>query len=154
MLILGYDCFCFVEVDQSFVKHKKMTKKNVVVSDSKSGIEITVPVSDSSLFTTAVQKPSTGGYMTISRKKLLHNLDINGGGTERINTWVDSMRASSPTHYKSGSSLAQDHLNSWMVRSKNSFVVPLYIFSYTSFLLIMCNINNVTASPPFGTGHV
>lgn len=93
-----------------------MTKKNVVVSDTKSGIEVTVPVSESSLFTTAVQKPSSGGYMTISRKKMLHNLDINGGGSERINTWVDSMRASSPTHYKSHSSLAQDHLNSWMVR--------------------------------------
>ncbi|KAL8110763.1 putative trehalose-phosphate phosphatase J [Apium graveolens] len=92
-----------------------MTKKNVVVSDTKAGIETTVPVSDSSLFTTAVQKPSSGGYMTISRKKMLHNLDINGGGTERINTWVDSMRASSPTHHKANSSLAQDHLNSWML---------------------------------------
>ncbi|KAL1831464.1 hypothetical protein DCAR_0101439 [Daucus carota subsp. sativus] len=58
----------------------------------------------------------TSGYMTISRKKLLHNLDINGGSTERINTWVDSMRASSPTHYKSNPSLAQDHLKSWMLQ--------------------------------------
>lgn len=132
-----------------------MTKKNVVVSDTKSGIEVTVPVSESSLFTTAVQKPSSGGYMTISRKKMLHNLDINGGGSERINTWVDSMRASSPTHYKSHSSLAQDHLNSWMVCS-NYFlsIVSRYICSYLFVLLIMCNLKNVTGSSPISTGHV
>lgn len=93
-----------------------MTKKNVVVSDTKSGIEITVAVSNSSLFTTAVQKPPvvSGGYITISRKKLLQNLEINGGGA-RINSWVDSMRASSPTHRKSTPSLAEDQ-NSWMVK--------------------------------------
>lgn len=131
-----------------------MTKKNVVVSDTKSGIEITVPVSDSSLFTTAVQKPSSGGYMTISRKKLLQNLDIKGGGTERINTWVDSMRASSPTHYKSSSSVAQDHLNSWMVCSNNSIPCRLSKYFFVFVLLIMCNIKIVTGSSPISTGHV
>ncbi|KAK4411657.1 putative trehalose-phosphate phosphatase J [Sesamum angolense] len=76
----------------------KMTNQNVVVSDAKSGINmaITVAVSGSSLFSSAAQKPPAvpGTYITISKKKLLQNLDINTGA--RINAWVDSMRASSP----------------------------------------------------------
>ncbi|KAM7513643.1 hypothetical protein LguiA_003226 [Lonicera macranthoides] len=97
-----------------------MTKKNVVVSDAKSAIEmaITVAVSNSSLFAAAVQKPTAvasggGGYITsISRKKLLQNLEISGGA--RINSWVDSMKASSPTHHKSMASLSDD-TTSWML---------------------------------------
>ncbi|KAL0461257.1 UNVERIFIED_CONTAM: putative trehalose-phosphate phosphatase J [Sesamum latifolium] len=93
-----------------------MTNQNVVVSDAKSGINmaITVAVSGSSLFSSAAQKPPAvpGTYITISKKKLLQNLDINAGA--RINAWVDSMRASSPTHIKSSSPhLSDDHHNSW-----------------------------------------
>ncbi|KAI3462055.1 hypothetical protein Pfo_018718 [Paulownia fortunei] len=90
-----------------------MTNQNVVVSDGKSGINmaITVAVSGSSLFTTAAQKPPAvpGTYITISKKKLLQNLDINSGA--RINAWVDSMRASSPTHIKSAA--LSDDQSSW-----------------------------------------
>uniref|UniRef100_A0A5B7AMY0 Trehalose 6-phosphate phosphatase n=1 Tax=Davidia involucrata TaxID=16924 RepID=A0A5B7AMY0_DAVIN len=93
-----------------------MTKQNVVVSDAKSAIDmaITVAMSKSSLFTTAAQKPPAvpGGYITISRKKLLQNHETNGGA--RINAWVDSMRASSPTHLKSNPPLSQDQ-SSWIV---------------------------------------
>ncbi|KAL2246591.1 probable trehalose-phosphate phosphatase J [Sesamum indicum] len=93
-----------------------MTNQNVVVPDAKSGINmaITVAVSGSSLFSSAAQKPPAvpGTYITISKKKLLQNLDINTGA--RINAWVDSMRASSPTHIKSSSPhLSDDHHNSW-----------------------------------------
>ncbi|KAL0396587.1 UNVERIFIED_CONTAM: putative trehalose-phosphate phosphatase J [Sesamum calycinum] len=93
-----------------------MTNQNVVVSDAKSGINmaITVAVSGSSLFSSAAQKPPAvpGTYITISKKKLLQNLDINTGA--RINAWVDSMRASSPTHIKSSSPhLSDDPHNSW-----------------------------------------
>ncbi|KAL2521613.1 putative trehalose-phosphate phosphatase J [Forsythia ovata] len=92
-----------------------MTNQNVMVPETKSGINmaITVAVSNSSMFTTAAQKPPAvpGSYITISKKKLLQNLDINGGA--RINAWVDSMRASSPTHIKSPA-LSED-LNSWIV---------------------------------------
>ncbi|EEF29241.1 probable trehalose-phosphate phosphatase J [Ricinus communis] len=91
-----------------------MTNQNVVVADAKSTINLatTVHVSNSSIFTTAVQKPpaAPGGYISISRKKLLKNLEINGGA--RINAWVDSMRASSPTHLKSTPSLTEDQ-GSW-----------------------------------------
>ncbi|PIN18945.1 Trehalose-phosphatase [Handroanthus impetiginosus] len=90
-----------------------MTNQNVVVSDASSGINmaITVAVSGSSLFITAAQKPppAPGTYITISKKKLLQNLDINTGA--RINAWVDSMRASSPTNMKSQP--LSDDQNSW-----------------------------------------
>ncbi|KAK6135027.1 hypothetical protein DH2020_031254 [Rehmannia glutinosa] len=92
-----------------------MTNQNVVVSDGKSGINmaITVAVAGTSLFNTAAQKPppAPGTYITISKKKLLQNLDINTGGGARINAWVDSMRASSPTHIKSA--VISDDQTSW-----------------------------------------
>lgn len=91
-----------------------MTSQNVVISDAKSGLNmaITVAVSNSSIFTAAAQKPPPPpGYIAFSRKKLL-NVEINGGA--RINAWVDSMRASSPTHIKSTPSLADDQ-SSWML---------------------------------------
>lgn len=82
-----------------------MSGQNVVISDAKSGLNMSITV--------AVTKPPAGpGYISISRKKLLKNLEINGA--TRINAWVDSMRASSPTHLKSTASLAEDQ-SSWML---------------------------------------
>ncbi|KAL8478961.1 hypothetical protein ACS0TY_030739 [Phlomoides rotata] len=77
-----------------------MTNQNVVaVSDSK--------VAVSGLITAAQKPPAIPGtYITISKKKLLQNLDINS--TARINSWVDSMRASSPTHINSPPPLSDD----------------------------------------------
>lgn len=99
----------------------EMTKQNVLVSEAQSAINmaITVAVSNSSIFTTAAQKPqaAAGGYISISTKKLLKNLEINNGGT-RTNGWIDSMRASSPTHIKSTPSLT-DEQSSWIVSTKN-----------------------------------
>ncbi|XP_020215219.1 probable trehalose-phosphate phosphatase J [Cajanus cajan] len=81
-----------------------MTQQNVVVSDTKSGVSLTV-----------FPKPpaAPGGYISISRRRVLKNLEINGG--QRINAWVESMRASSPTHLKSTPSLTQEH-SSWILR--------------------------------------
>ncbi|KAJ6990891.1 trehalose-phosphate phosphatase J [Populus alba x Populus x berolinensis] len=93
-----------------------MTNQNVVVADTNSGLNlaITVHVTNSSIFTTAAQKPpaAPGGYISISRKKLLKNLEINGGA--RINAWVDSMKASSPTHIKSTPSVNEEQ-SSWIL---------------------------------------
>ncbi|KAK4767303.1 hypothetical protein SAY86_015053 [Trapa natans] len=96
-----------------------MTKQNVAVSDAKPGFNLpaSMAVSNPPVF---VQKPpaSPGGCITISRSKLLKNLEING--PQRINSWVDSMKASSPTHAKSSanlSSLTDDHYSSWMMRA-------------------------------------
>ncbi|AED91493.2 putative trehalose-phosphate phosphatase I [Arabidopsis thaliana] len=56
--------------------------------------------------------------ISISKKKLLKNIDIINGGGQRINAWVDSMRASSPTHLKSlpSSISTQQQLNSWIMQ--------------------------------------
>uniref|UniRef100_A0A5B7C0Q7 Trehalose 6-phosphate phosphatase n=1 Tax=Davidia involucrata TaxID=16924 RepID=A0A5B7C0Q7_DAVIN len=95
-----------------------MTNQTLVVSDTKSGIgmKITVAVSNCTLFSPAVPKPpaAPGRYITILRKKFLKKLETRGGGGARINAWVDSMRASSPTH-KSAPSLSQtEDQNSWI----------------------------------------
>ncbi|CAI0429200.1 unnamed protein product [Linum tenue] len=93
-----------------------MTNQNVVVPDTKSGINLPmVRLSGSSIFPATAQKPPTapgtggGGCISLSTKKklLLENLEINGGGGggARINSWIDSMRASSPTHMKSNQQL-------------------------------------------------
>ncbi|XP_070058112.1 probable trehalose-phosphate phosphatase J isoform X2 [Nicotiana tomentosiformis] len=82
-----------------------MTKQNVVVSDPNSGIN------NATFTAAAVQKPppAPGSCINISRKTLV---EINSG--PRINSWVDSMRASSPTHHKC-TSLSEDN-TSWMMR--------------------------------------
>ncbi|CAI0554561.1 unnamed protein product [Linum tenue] len=101
-----------------------MTNQNVVVPDTKSGISLPmVRLSGSSIFPATAQKPPTapgtggGGCISLSAKKklLLENLEINGGGgAAKINSWVDSMRASSPTHMKSSSqSLSEDQQLPW-----------------------------------------
>ncbi|GKB84843.1 probable trehalose-phosphate phosphatase J [Tanacetum coccineum] len=74
-----------------------MTKQKVVVGDGKSGIDMTLAVVPTALFTTDMKKPPLmpGGYIKLSKKKLLQNLEITSGA--RINAWVESMRASSPT---------------------------------------------------------
>ncbi|KAF5196201.1 Trehalose-phosphate phosphatase b [Thalictrum thalictroides] len=96
-----------------------MTKQNVVLSDVKSGLAITVAVSNSSLFSAAVQKPLTapGGYITISRSKLLKKLETGGVTEGRINAWVESMRASSPTRIRPTPSSTQNRdEGSWMLK--------------------------------------
>lgn len=96
-----------------------MTNQNVVISDTKLGIGMAIHCHvNSSVFSTVVPKPPAvpGKYIAISRKKFLKKIETGNGGGARVNAWVDSMRASSPTHVKSTSSLSQneDH-SSWMV---------------------------------------
>lgn len=94
-----------------------MSKQNVVITDAKSGINVAITVAVTTNPTTAAQKPPVvpgGSYITISQKKLLQNLEINGTAA-RINAWVDSMKASSPTHVKSTPSLSSPDETSWMV---------------------------------------
>ncbi|GKV25354.1 hypothetical protein SLEP1_g34805 [Rubroshorea leprosula] len=82
-----------------------------MASHAKSGLKaFTVPVSNP----TAAQKPPAApGNILYPRKRFLsQNIEING--VTRINAWVDSMRASSPTHLKSTPSLAEDQ-SSWML---------------------------------------
>ncbi|XVF15159.1 hypothetical protein REPUB_Repub09cG0126100 [Reevesia pubescens] len=84
---------------------KNMGAAQNVISDTKSVLNMSITV------TVSVQKPpAPPGYISISRKKLLQNLEINAGA--RVNAWVDSMKASSPTHIKSTPSLTDDQ-SSW-----------------------------------------
>ncbi|XP_039053409.1 probable trehalose-phosphate phosphatase J isoform X2 [Hibiscus syriacus] len=80
----------------SFIEErpKNITACQNVASDAKS----------------AQKPPAPPGFLSISRNKLLQNLEINAG--VRANAWVDAMRASSPTHIKSRPSIA-DHQGSW-----------------------------------------
>ncbi|XP_024978238.1 probable trehalose-phosphate phosphatase J isoform X2 [Cynara cardunculus var. scolymus] len=96
-----------------------MTKQKVVVGEPKSGMDMAMAVVPKALFTTEVKKPPLmpGGYITISKKKLLHDLEINGG--TRINAWVESMRASSPTSHRKST---QDQ-TSWMDRHPSALNV-------------------------------
>ncbi|KAL1569623.1 trehalose-phosphatase [Salvia divinorum] len=59
---------------------------------------------------------TAGTYLTISQKQLLPNLEINNGAT-----WLDTMRASSPTHVKAPS-LSDGH-NSWILRHPSALDV-------------------------------
>lgn len=100
-----------------------MTQQNVVVSDPKSGINLTIPMK----VPVSKPPPGPGSCITISRKTLL---EINGNNSARINSWVESMRASSPTHHKSTPAISDD-LNSWMVslKKKNKQLSCNYIYN-------------------------
>ncbi|KAH9616602.1 hypothetical protein KSS87_022519 [Heliosperma pusillum] len=67
----------------------KMTKQNVVMSGMMNKIE------------TVWQKPPAipGKIIGVNERQMMKELDINGGGL--ITSWVESMRASSPTHLNS-----------------------------------------------------
>ncbi|XP_031096334.1 probable trehalose-phosphate phosphatase H [Ipomoea triloba] len=72
-------------------------------------------VSNSNRFPAAGHKPPIvpGGYINFditSSKELLQNLDVNGGA--KVSSWVDSMRASSPT--QKSTPLSDDH-QTWMM---------------------------------------
>lgn len=87
-----------------------MTQPNVMVSDVNTGLNMAISSSssNSSMFTPTAHKPpaAPSSYIPIPRRKVLKNLEINA--------WVDSMRASSPTHAKSTPSLLEEH-SSWIV---------------------------------------
>lgn len=92
-----------------------MTKQNLVVEDKKSVLKMETMAISRSPISTRLQKPpaAQGGYISISRKKFLKKLEINAEG--RINSWVDSMKASSPTHINATPSLADHDQSSWTV---------------------------------------
>ncbi|KAK1257955.1 putative trehalose-phosphate phosphatase 6 [Acorus gramineus] len=80
-----------------------MTKQNVLIPDA-------IPV--------AVRDPKILPYppprgISIPRPKLLKHIEIGNTGP-RINAWVDSMKASSPTHVKASSLSSLDDQTPWM----------------------------------------
>ncbi|KAG9451545.1 hypothetical protein H6P81_011510 [Aristolochia fimbriata] len=105
-----------VEVFLKKKEKEKMTKQNVVVAEAAGlNMAITVAMAESSLLPPPGPTKQAGGYIAISRRKLLKKLET-GGGAARINAWVESMRASSPTHIKSVPSLqASTDQSSWIL---------------------------------------
>lgn len=93
-----------------------MTNHNALISDGTIGVAVRVPVSNQSLFS-----PGGGRYISIPRKKLLQKLEVDPSQT-RINTWIEAMRASSPTRTRPGniSSLPEsdeeDEDSSWIAQ--------------------------------------
>nr|KJB49173.1 hypothetical protein B456_008G104600 [Gossypium raimondii] len=83
---------------------KNIAGKNVMFTDAKSVLNMSITV------TVSAQNPlaSPGYKISIKTKKLLQNREIISGA--RVNAWVDSMRASSPTHTKSTSSVTDDQV--------------------------------------------
>ncbi|XP_072978712.1 probable trehalose-phosphate phosphatase 6 [Typha angustifolia] len=93
-----------------------MTKQNVVVSEM--GLAVAAVPNSSHLFPYPPPRGGGGSDMAI-RKKYLTRLELGSG---RINAWVDSMKASSPTHAKAAAALAANDAfvdnehESWLVR--------------------------------------
>ncbi|TYJ04578.1 hypothetical protein E1A91_A12G100600v1 [Gossypium mustelinum] len=83
---------------------KNIAGQNVMITDAKSVLNMSITV------TVSTQNPlaSPGHNISIKTKKLLQNHEISAGA--RVNAWVDSMRASSPTHTKSTSSVTDDQV--------------------------------------------
>ncbi|KAL9241528.1 hypothetical protein vseg_015632 [Gypsophila vaccaria] len=74
-----------------------MTRQNVAVTGTKNKQATVAAV-------TQKPPPVPGNYIGVNKRQLLKDLDVNGG--VRISSWVESMRASSPTHLNSIPSLS------------------------------------------------
>ncbi|CAM8998871.1 unnamed protein product [Rhodiola kirilowii] len=98
-----------------------MTNPNVVVTEGSTGIgmAIALAITNSAMYTSSAQKPppSPGSYISISRKfpKKIETIET-GVLANKMNGWVDSMRASSPTHVRPSTSIsdARDDDSSWL----------------------------------------
>lgn len=104
---------------------ENMTNQNVVVASDRKfsniGLKITVTLTNSTLFSGADSKalPAPGGgFITISRKNILRKpTDTTDQGGNKINAWVNSLRASSPTRLKSSVAFSPqtEEQTSWIV---------------------------------------
>ncbi|KAK7275755.1 hypothetical protein RIF29_16877 [Crotalaria pallida] len=93
--------------------------QNVVAPVVKSRVNtleaLAVSISNSTLLPRAAVTASRGGFWGLYSKKFMKNLKNNGDGGKggaKVNTFIDSMRASSPTRVKSDEN--QDK-NSWIL---------------------------------------
>lgn len=92
-----------------------MTKQSVVLP------EVAVPVPPNSAPLLPYPPPRAAPGVAVRKKYLQAQLDL-GAGLPLINGWVESMRASSPTHAKAAAALAaagavDDERAAWMVRA-------------------------------------
>lgn len=98
-----------------------MTNQNLVVPDVKSRIntiiEVAVSMSNSTILPSTAVPESLVVLGGIFGKKIMKRLDDGGGKSGvKVNAWIDSMRASSPTRVKSSLPNSQNqNLSSWDV---------------------------------------
>ncbi|KAF7816956.1 Trehalose-phosphate phosphatase [Senna tora] len=97
-----------------------MTNQNLVVSDVESGInsliEMAVSISKSPMLAVPESLAVLGAILGASQKKLVKRLE-DEGAPPKVNAWIDSMRASSPTRLKSTLPPSQNQLfHSWTLR--------------------------------------
>lgn len=113
-----------------------MTKQSVVVPEAVAITVAAVPAAISpSLFPYPPPRSVLGGGAAAIRKKYLAQLEVAAGGGcnghgGRINAWVETMKASSPTHSKGAAALsvpAADEQAAWQARH-----FP-YLSGYISF---------------------
>ncbi|KAJ7959032.1 Trehalose 6-phosphate phosphatase [Quillaja saponaria] len=90
-----------------------MTNQNIAVPDVKARIRMAIAMAISK-----PEFPALGGFLAISQKKLLKRLENGGGrgGGAKVSTWIDSMRASSPTRIKSTIPISEtQEKSSWIL---------------------------------------
>ncbi|CAH8254533.1 unnamed protein product [Arabidopsis lyrata] len=100
-----------------------MTNHNALISDAKGSIGVAVRVPNQSLFS-----PGGGRYISIPRKKLVQKLETDQSQT-RTHSWIEAMRASSPTRIRPGniSSLPEsdeeDEYSSWLAQHPSALTM-------------------------------
>lgn len=100
-----------------------MTNHNALISDAKGSIGVAVRVPNQSLFS-----PGGGRYISIPRKKLVQKLETDPSQT-RTHSWIEAMRASSPTRTRPGniSSLPEsdeeDEYSSWIAQHPSALTM-------------------------------
>ncbi|THU57242.1 hypothetical protein C4D60_Mb03t01450 [Musa balbisiana] len=87
-----------------------MRKQSVIVPEEFAVTTVMAVVADPAAHRSALLPPRSSalGVRCARYKRFLSQLDMGsgGGGGARINAWVDSMRASSPTHVKAAAMLS------------------------------------------------
>lgn len=111
-----------------------MTKQNVVVPEPMA-ISVPAVANSSPLFPYPLPRVGCGGGGAgglAMKKKYLSQLELGGA---RINAWVESMKASSPTHAKAAAALAaapsvgaQDEHATWIVSSIRAIPLRFAVF--------------------------
>ncbi|WOL12487.1 putative trehalose-phosphate phosphatase 6 [Canna indica] len=96
-----------------------MTNQNVVVPEAMPTIMVAVAANSPSLLPYLPPRSGGASAAVAIRKKYLSSVELNGGWA---NGWVESMKASSPTHAKATATLAlaleyeQKELFVWTMR--------------------------------------
>lgn len=88
---------------------------------------ITVAISDAALFQQAVPKPlaaaAPSGFISISANKKLKKLETGNGAGGRLNCWLDSMRASSPTRRSSSETDQEHNYSNWILQHPSALTM-------------------------------